>query len=427
MNKKSFQDIIIVGFAIFATIFGAGNLIFPTALGFNAGNTWNIAIIGFTISGIVLPLIAIIAVGNNNGSFENISDKVSKVFSKILLLSIMILILGLVGLPRIGAVTYELGINPLFPNVNRIVVSIVFYAITIYFAINPANVVDKIGKILTPVLIITLVIIIGKGIIAPISTPIFTGIEKPFTTGFFTGYEIGDAFGTVVIASLFTAAIFAKGYSDSNQLKKMTVLSTLVGGSLLFLVYGGLIYLGATGSSIFNADIERTSLLAGIVEKLLGKVGLTGISIAVVFACLTTSVGMTSAISNYITKITNKKLKYKIVVIVLNIVAGILSILGVEGIMTFAMPVLVTFYPALIILIIMGLFSKYIPGRGAYIGAAYSSLAVSILGTLNMYGMNIKLISYLPFADYGFSWILPSIVGLIIGFILDKNKIEKHV
>ena len=428
MNKKTLGDTLIIGFAIFATFFGAGNLIFPTSLGFAVGNGWNIAIIGFLLSGIILPMLSIISVGKNGGSIENIAGKVSPIFSKIFTISIMVFVLGLIGLPRIGAVTYELGMLPLFPKVNPIIVSTIFYGITIWFAINPTNVVDKIGKFLTPVLLIILAIILFTGIALPLGTPVDTGIENIFTVGFLTGYEIGDALAGIVIASIFVSAIVSKGYSDSKELSKMSIKCGVVGGLGLFLVYGGLLYLGATGSSLFPADIEKANLLAGIVQKLLGKSGVMALSTAVIFACLTTSIGMSAAIAQFFSDITNNKLSYQVVVVVTNIVAGIFSITGVATIMKIAMPILLIGYPVAIVLIILGLFSHVIPNRGAYIGAVYFTLVISIFDTLVMYGVNIKpiqsFISFLPLSSKGFSWITPAIVGLIIGMLVFPKLIK---
>lgn len=431
MNRKALSDSLVIGFAIFATFFGAGNLIFPTSLGFTVGSGWNVAIIGFMLSGIVLPVLTVVSVGKNGGSIENITDKVSPVFSKLLTISIMIFILALVGLPRIGAVTYELGVQPLLPQSSPIITSAIFFGISIWLAINPTTVIDKIGKYLTPVLLVLLAIIITKGITSPVGTPVNTGIENVFTVGFTTGYEIGDALGGIVVATIFVSAIASKGYSDPKQLYKMSIACGTIGGLGLLLVYGGLLYLGATGSGAFPAGIEKSGLLAGIVQNVLGKPGLTALSFAVIFACLTTSVGLTTAIAQYFSELTNNKLQYKPIVIGVCVVAAIFSITGVATIMKFAMPVFLIAYPVAIVILILGLISELIPSRGGFIGAVYFTLAVSIFDTMNMYGIAPKaiqsLISHLPLAGYGFSWTTPAIAGLILGIMFYPRKEETGV
>jgi len=428
MDKKTFRDMLVIGFAMFATFFGAGNMIFPPSIGFVAGSGWFVALIGFFISAIALPILSIVST-SKNGGFENIAGKVSPTFSKIFVILIMIIVGVIVGVPRTGATAHELGIQPLLPNISPIITSIFFYGISIYFAINPTTVIDKIGKFLTPVLLIILTIIIFTGITSPISSPVDTGLEDVFTMAFTGGYQTGDALGGVVIASVFMSAIIAKGYSDSKERNKMIMLCGGVAGLGLLLVYGGLLYIGATGSSIFPADVEKTVLLDGLVRGLLGKTGITSLGIAVIFACLTTNIGISAAVGQFFSNLLNNKVTYKAIVIILNIFGLIISNIGVENIVKFAIPIFLVIYPVAIVLIIMGLFDQFIPNRGAYIGAVYCTLLVSIFDTLIMYGINIKpiqsFISYLPFSSKGFSWITPAMFGLIIG-ILAFSKITKE-
>jgi LIVCS family branched-chain amino acid:cation transporter len=425
MNKglSYLNDTVIIGFAIFATIFGAGNLIFPTALGFDVGNGFQLATIGFLFSGIILPVMTIIAVGQNGGSFANISKNVGSVFSKIFYFAVMVLVIGLIGQPRIGAVTYELGVSPLLPGANPILVAVLFYGLTIYIAINPAKVVDKIGKYLTPILLIILAVILGKGLGSPIGSPVDTGNGSPFLTGFYTGYEIGDALGATVVAGIFTAAVMAKGYTGHRNLSRMTTTSSIIGGLLLFIVYGGLLYLGATASGVIEAGTERSALLAGAVNKLLGSSGVAALSITVIFACLTTATGLSAAMGGYFNNISKGKISYKVAVVMVNVVAGVYSIVGVEMIMKIAMPVLMILYPVAIVLINLGLVHKYVPNRGCYIGATYFTLLFGVVNTLAMYGIDLKVASLLPFAKQGFGWVLPAFAGLIIGFFLYKKPV----
>ena len=55
--KNSTKHSIVIGFALFAMFFGAGNLIFPPALGKAAGDAFLSSIIGFLITGVGLPLV----------------------------------------------------------------------------------------------------------------------------------------------------------------------------------------------------------------------------------------------------------------------------------------------------------------------------------------------------------------------------------
>ena len=61
-NKGFIKENLAVGFMLFALFLGAGNIIFPPLLGQQAGDQFFISIIGFLITGVGLPLVAIIAV-----------------------------------------------------------------------------------------------------------------------------------------------------------------------------------------------------------------------------------------------------------------------------------------------------------------------------------------------------------------------------
>lgn len=70
--KKKLLDTIIIGFALFAIFFGAGNLIFPPYLGVTAGENWGIATLAFLISDPLLSIIAVMVVAALGGSALNV-------------------------------------------------------------------------------------------------------------------------------------------------------------------------------------------------------------------------------------------------------------------------------------------------------------------------------------------------------------------
>jgi LIVCS family branched-chain amino acid:cation transporter len=424
-NKKS-KDIIVVGFALFAMFFGAGNVIFPPLLGFLSGDQWNIALFGFVLTSVGMPLLGVIAIAKNGGAIEHLAGKVSPTFSKILGTIIVLAIGPLLAIPRTCATTFEMGVQPLFPHVSPILSSIVFFAITLFFVINPSTVVDKIGKILTPVLLLAVWTIIIKGIISPIDVPIHTGLKNAFSTGFTEGYQTMDALASLLFAGIIIADIAAKGYPNVKEQIKLTMLSGVIAAISLLFIYGGLMYLGATGTKIFPADIIRTQLTIGIAETLLGPTGKIILGITVAFACLTTAIGLTATAGNFFNKLTKNKLSYKTVVIIVTLFSTIVSNAGVELIVKLSVPLLVTVYPVTIVLILMGLFSNFIKHRGLYIGAVYGTLLISIFDGLSAAGVKIdqihSLIALLPFAAKGFAWIIPAIVGAIVGMLFIKKS-----
>lgn len=157
-----------VGFMLFALFLGAGNIIFPPLLGQLAGENIVPAMIGFLITGVGLPLLGIIAVAKNGGDLQEVASRIHPWFG-VIFTSVVYLSIGpLFAIPRTGAVTYEIGIAPYLSDaqadswVPLFISSFIYFAISLYLALNPTKLVDRIGKILTPALLIVILLLALK-------------------------------------------------------------------------------------------------------------------------------------------------------------------------------------------------------------------------------------------------------------------------
>lgn len=411
-----------MGFALFAIFFGAGNLIFPPSLGVMSGKHWVLAAFGFLLTDPVLPILGVIATSKAGGKAEDLGKRVSLTFSKTLG-AISILVVGpLFSIPRTAATTHEIAIQPNLSNVPLIVTSIVFFVLTYLLAINQDNVIDRIGKYLTPALLIILAIIIIVSIVNPIGPKAEPEPNNYFLIGFEEGYQTMDALGASLMAGIVLTDLTFRGYKDRKEQEYMTNRAGLIAGALLFFIYGGLTYVGATGSSVFQPDMPRVELLLAFF----GSAGAIAMSLVVSLACLTTSVGLTATTANYFNDISKGKISYKSMVIAVTICSLFLSLLGVEGLINVAVPVLSTIYPVIIVLILMTLFDKYIPSgttyTGAVLGAFIVSLTINLNQTFKILNRPMKLIKKLPLYENGFPWIVPAIVLSILFTLYSKFK-----
>lgn len=426
--NKTVQHSLILGFALFAIYFGAGNLIFPPSIGNASGTNWVPALIGFCVTGIVLPLLAVIAILNAGGRFEELTKPISPWFYKVFNLLLMVGIGMFVTIPRMAATTHELGIKTLFPQVPSIVTIVVFFAISFYFAMDKSNVIDKIGKILTPVLVLILLFIVGKGIFDPIGTPVATDLKTPFSNAFISAYQTGDVVTGIFCAPIFIAAILAYGYKGKDM-RKIAVTGTVIAGIGLLIVYGGLLFIGASGSGMFAKDIDSTTLVSELVNLLLGSGGAIALSIAIALACLTSAIGVIAVIAEFLNNLTNQKVGYRAWALIVCLTGIAIGSLGVENIINYALPIFLALYPVAIVLVFLGLFRKYIPNPGSYRGAILLTFIVSVMETLGVIGVNIpavqSFVSILPFSANGFSWLVPAIIGLIAGTFIYKAGAQK--
>ena len=427
MNKTN-KDVVILGFALFAMFFGAGNLIFPPFLGVISGANWLTGFGGFILSDVGLALLAIIAAAKCNGQVDKILSRSGKKLGLILGSAIMICLGPLLAIPRTSATTFEMGISPLFDGFSPILFSIIFFAMTFILTIKPSKVVDTIGQFLTPALLIALGVLIVKGIVSPLGEMSLTAMsENLFAEGIKQGYQTMDALGAVALSAVIISSLANKGYKNENQKVKLTLKAGIVAAIGLILVYGGLTYLGATVSTIYGQDVSQTSLIVEITASLLGNPGKIILAIIVMLACLTTAIGLTSATAQFFEKITNGKLKYELIVTVVCIFSAIVSNFGVSTIIKFSGPILDIIYPAMVVLVIMTLFGNKIKNNNAFKGATYTALLVSIITVLNSMGLiNIPFINKLPLSSLGFNWILPVLIGAVIGnFIPSFNNNEE--
>lgn len=419
---KKFKDIMIIGFALFSLLFGAGNLIFPPYIGVTSGSQWIISFLGFLFADVGIIILSIIAVAKA-GSYQEVAQRAGKKFGFSLEIIMMLCLGPILVVPRTAATTFEMSIQPLFSSVNPVIFSILFFTLTLLLTIRPTKVMDIIGKFLTPILLITLAILIVKGIVSPIGD-LNTNIDSTnlFSNGITQGYQTMGALGIGGVVSLIISSFLNKGYNKDTSIK-LTIKSALLAGTGLMLVYSGLAYLGATTSNMYDSSISQTTLLVNISNMLLGNTGSLILAVVVAFACITTSVGLTSVTSKYFEDVTNKKLKYEYIVVFICIFSTIVSNFGVGKIISISVPILTVVYPVSLVLVVMSFFRKILTRDEIYKGAAYATLLISLLTVIDSLGLGISInfVHKLPFASLGFNWVIPAIVGGLLGFVLSTQ------
>lgn len=414
--KKSNKDIIVIGFALFAMFFGAGNLIFPSFLGNAFGDKYLIGIIGFICTGVGLPLLAILATTKGDGTFETMASKISPKFAVIFSTILFIAIGPMLAIPRTAATTYELTITPIFPGMKPIVWMIIYFAINLVFVLKESSILDTIGKYLTPLLLIILSVIIVKGIIMPIGDIVSTGSESVLSISLIEGYQTMDALAGLLFASMISTTILSKGYSKKDILPITFKSSIIAVGGLAF-IYGGLMFIGAQTVNTFTGELTKTGILLFISKSILGNVGTIIIGIAMGLACLTTSIGLLSAGSRFFEKLSKGKLPYKFNAIFISLISIGIGSLGVDNIVVISGPILNILYPVSITLIITTLFDEYITNINAVRLGVYTSLVFGILQIIP----NLNL-SFIPLANAGFTWVIPTIVAIILGYLIFPQK-----
>ena len=429
MSRKKITDIIICGFALFAIFFGAGNLIFPPYLGVISGNNWGIANIAFLLSDPLLPILGVIVTALLGGQATDLGKRVSKHFSIIIGAISIILIGPLFAVPRTGATTHEIFVQSFVPTAPQWITSLIFFGLTLYIAIHSHTVIDAIGKYLTPILLIILLLVFIAAVVQPNAGFQTTTSAGLFSQSFKEGYQTMDALGAALMAGVVISDLTRRGYTEQKEQHQMMFGVGIVSFILLALVYSSLTYAGATVSTVYDSTVQRPALLIGLIEQLLGSFGKVAMGIAVSFACLTTSVGLITTCGHYFSTLTNGKLEYKKIVIVSVVLSFLLSLLGVDALLQLAVPVLSAIYPMVIALIFLSIFDRYIVYNWTYTGAVVGAFFIGGIQAIHLFsqmqGGNFlsglaDWTNTLPLHQFGFECLVPAIIGSVVFTVISK-------
>lgn len=423
-RKKHVTDSIVVGFALFAMFFGAGNVVFPPYIGMHAGEQWANGFLFYFIADIGLALVAMFAILHAGGA-DNITGRIGHVASKVLMCAVILCIGPMVAIPRTAATTLEMSVTPFFSGMSPVVFSIIFFAVILLLSIKQSAVIDIVGKILTPALLIGLLILIVKGFVSPIGDIVDTGVSASEVTvnGIKSGYQTMDVLAAMAFGIIILSSADEKGYTDSKSAAKMIGIAAALSGVLLMIVYFGLTYLGATASTVFPTDISRANLVIGIVELLLGKAGLIIFAIVIALACITTAVALVSSAASFFAKLANDKISYGVFVVVICVSSAVISNLGLDMIIAIATPVLDIVYPPMLVLILLSWFGDKLH-KSVYVSSVAGSLIASVLATASLYGMNVPVIDSLPLASLGLGWLTPAVVFGLVAYLVSKVKFQ---
>ncbi len=423
VKKKGIGDVAVIGMALFATFFGAGNLIFPPFLGINAGTEWFIGFLCFFVADVGVALAAIFAmIKTGDISINGLTGRIGKLPSFIVNMLIVFCIGPFLCIPRTAATTFEMGVLPIFPSFNSWVFGAIFFGLVLLFTIRPSGVIDIIGKFFTPALVLCLLTLIVVGCLHPIGPVVATTGFETAKEGVLSGYQTMDVLVSIVFIITIVTAAHDKGYKDSKSSVKIITQSSIFAGAALFIIYGGLCYLGATTSAGGFEGYNQAILLVAITQELIGNYGILILGIIVFFACITTAIGLVSSCASVFVTITNNKISYTKIVIAEVIFSYVISNFGISTIISIAGPILTLLYPVILVMIILSFFGKKIKNNNIFIGAALMALLASAADVLLGYGLPFEFVKNLPLATFQCGWVLPALIGGIVGKFIPMSE-----
>lgn len=442
MNSKqnlSIIKLILMGGAVFSMHFGAACMLYPVTWGKESGQDVLIAMVGIFISAIVLPFMAYVALSKGNDTFLGLTRRISPKLAPLLCALTVITMGPLYVIPRMSAASWDALMQITgfeFSSMIPIVLySIVFYALTYWFIAGRADTVDKISKYLFPILVIIVIAVIGKGIIAPISGEWIprTYAQSPIVYGLLEGNQ-GDTpaalmFGLIVIQGLKREGL------EGKALNRNLLLVGAVGLGMLCLGHFGHMLVGAnTGGTI---DLTLSALYSEVVLELWGPVGGVIFNVALVFAALTTAVGLTGSTAEYFEEALEGKYSYKKIAIVCCILSGVVAIMGLNNLVVYVAPILWFCHPICIVVSFYYILSKNPANLRALNAGRWALAAGTLAGLLDMIAsynlLTIKsqafidFYSMVPLGPQHFAWVPFAIIAAIIGYLVYRPKQEAPV
>ena len=430
-NNMSLAKILPIGLMLFSFFFGAGNLIFPPALGQMAGENLPAAIFGFCISGVGLPLLGILAMAILNGDDPNeLASPMSPAFGKAITIMCALTIGPFFAIPRTAAVSFDTGILLLLPEgyetMGLALYSLFFFALTYFLSVNPSKIVDNIGKIMSPLLLICLGILIFCVITNPMGDfqPANSVYKNaPFFKGFQEGYNTMDLLCTMLYGAATLKAIESQGVTEQKQLTKVCIYAGIIAAICLALIYGALAYAGASSTAAFGIVANGGQLLNMISVHYMGFPGQVVLALIIFFACITTSIGLTTSISSYFNQLTGGRVLYQRFCVYICMFSLVVANFGLNNIIKFSIPVICMLYPIVIAIVILNV-GQSIFKRDKTIFRICLTLTTifAIFDGLRAGGFDLRaldsfLTQYLPFFDVGFGWLLPCFGGILLGFV----------
>lgn len=440
MKKKlSVKEYIYVASMLFGLFFGAGNLIFPTAVGQLAGrNMWS-AILGLLITGVGLPLLGVAALGlsRSDGLFS-LSSKVNRPYAYFFTCALYLTIGPYFAIPRCATVSFTVGLEQILPQNDStglylLLFTLAFFAAALLFSLRPGKILTWVGKILNPFFLLFLGILIVATLFSPAATPV-AAVEplgsyatQPFLTGFLEGYNTMDALASLAFGIIVVNVIRELGVNDPGAVAVNTAKAGVFSCLLMGLIYVAVTAMSAKSRGVLPAAENGGVALAQISRTLLGRIGLLVLAVTVTLACLKTAVGLITSCAETFNGLFPKGPSYKVWAVIFTLVSLIFANFGLNTIIEYAVPVLMFLYPLAIVLILLALFGKgFCHDKAVYswcigltlVAALYDllrTLPASLRAACHLDGIIDAVGSILPLSGMGLGWVCPAALGLIIG------------
>ena len=430
----------LTGLLLFGIFFGAGNLIFPPTLGAQSGEQFIPAIAGFVVSGVgIAVLTLIIGTLNPKGYIYEISKKISPLFATIYLAALYLSIGPFFAIPRTATTSYAVGISPLLAEADKgfglIVFTLIYFVAAYLIALNPSKILDRIGRILTPVFALLIIILVILGAFKYGANVPQTATEayqiSAFGTGFLEGYNTLDALASVAFSVIAVQTLKQLGFSSKKEYISTIWVVGIVVAIGFSALYIGLGFLGnhfPVTEEAMKGGTPGVYILSQATQEIFGSTAQLFLAAMVTVTCFTTTVGLIVSTAEFFNG-RFPQIGYKIYATVFTLIGFAIANLGLDAIIKYSVPVLVILYPITITIVMIVIVNKFValskPGMQLTMGLVTAIAVTSVLASSFEIVTLTNLINALPFANASLPWLVPAIIGILLSLVL-PNKQESE-
>lgn len=429
MQTLKTQDLIALGFMTFALFLGAGNIIFPPLVGQASGEHLWSSTLGFLLTGVGLPLLTVVALARVGGGMDALTAPIGRVAGTLLGVAVYLAIGPLFATPRTATVSFEMGLAPFVGHDAGALFTYtaVYFGLTMLIALFPGKLIDNVGKLITPALIVALLILGGAAVWLPAGElGASTGAYQtaPLSQGFLQGYQTMDALGALVFGIVIVNAIRDRRVTDTALQTRYAIIAGVIAAVGLGLVYISLIYLGATSGNLAPDAQTGVPILTRYVQHTFGWSGSVLLAIVISLACLTTGVGLVTACGEYFSRLL--PVSYRTVVVVVSLFSMAVANQGLAQLIAVSVPVLVGLYPLAITLVALSLLASVwrSPSR-VFVPAMLVAAVFGLIDGLGAAGFTAWVPAWsqaLPGAALGLGWLLPVTATLLLAALADRLR-----
>ena len=444
-RKLTWKDYLVVASLLFGLFFGAGNLIFPLHLGQLAGANWGTAAVGFLITGVLLPLLSVLAVAitHADGVYD-IGKPLGAGFAVVFMVLIHATIGPLFGTPRTATVSFTVGMAPFIPKNMQgtalLVFSALFFLAAFAFSYHQNNILSNVGKVLNPLFLSLLFLVFVVAFARPLGNPQTAAVTSAYkhgalVNGFLEGYNTMDALAGLAFGITVVTAVRGMGQKDAKSVSKVVAKSGLLAVLSIGFIYLLLILMGAMSLGRFKVSDNGGVAFNQIVNVYGGVFGQVLLAFLLTITCLTTAVGLVAAFAQDFHK-HFPQVSYHAWLALSCLASFLAANFGLDTIIAWSTPMLMFLYPLSMVLILLSVFSPLFKTDGVVYFFVILFTVVPALGDMvvafpsvvsqSSFGLAVaSLRNHLPLANMGLSWLVPALVGLVVGLVVHFVKTKK--